>query len=59
MPLPVLEEIQASFLNYKGCGMSIVEMSHRSKEFEAILAEAIQRLKRLLKLDDRFHVLFL
>ncbi len=59
LPLPVLEEIQASFLNYKGCGMSIVEMSHRSKEFEAILAEAIQRLKRLLKLDDRFHVLFL
>ncbi len=59
LPLPVLEEIQASFLNYRGCGMSIVEMSHRSKEFEAILAEAIQRLKRLLKLDDRFHVLFL
>lgn len=59
LPLPVLEEIQASFLNYKGCGMSIVEMSHRSKEFEAILAEAVQRLKRLLQLDDRFHVLFL
>jgi phosphoserine aminotransferase len=59
LPLPVLEEIQESFLNYKGSGMSIVEMSHRSKEFEAILADAIQRTRRLLKLDDRFHVLFL
>ena len=59
LPLPVLEEIRDSFLDFQGTGMSIVEMSHRSKEFEAILAEAIQRLKRLLKLDDRFHVLFL
>jgi phosphoserine aminotransferase len=59
LPLPVLEEIQQSFLNYQGSGMSIVEMSHRSKEFEAILADAILRTKRLLKLDDRFHVLFL
>jgi len=59
LPLPVLEEIQESFLNYKRCGMSIVEMSHRSKEFEAILGDAILRTKRLLKLDDRFHVLFL
>jgi phosphoserine aminotransferase len=39
--------------------MSIVEMSHRSKEFEAVLADAIQRTRRLLKLDERFHVLFL
>ena len=59
LPLPVLEEIQQSFLNYKGSGMSIVEMSHRSKDFEAVLNDAINRTKRLLKLDDRFHVLFL
>jgi phosphoserine aminotransferase len=59
LPLPVLEEIQESFLNFKGAGMSIVEMSHRSKEFEAVLADAVQRTRRLLKLDDRFHVLFL
>jgi len=59
LPLPVLEEIRESFLNYRGSGMSIVEMSHRSKEFEAVLADAIQRTRRLLKLDDRFHVLFL
>jgi phosphoserine aminotransferase len=59
LPLPVLEEIQESFLNYKGSGMSIIEISHRSKEFEAVLNDAIDRTKRLLKLDDRFHVIFL
>jgi phosphoserine aminotransferase len=59
LPLPVLEEIRESFLNYKGAGMSIVEMSHRSKEFDAVLNDAILRTKRLLRLDDRFHVLFL
>jgi phosphoserine aminotransferase len=58
LPLPVLEEIQQSFLNYKGSGMSIVEMSHRSRDFEAVLNDAIGRTRRLLKLDERFHVLF-
>jgi phosphoserine aminotransferase len=59
MPLPVLEEIREAFLNYKGSGMSIVEMSHRSKEFESVIGDAAQRTKRLLNLDDRFHVLFM
>jgi phosphoserine aminotransferase len=59
LPLPVLEEIQQSFLNFKGSGMSIMEISHRSKEFEAVLNDAIDRTKRLLKLNDRFHVIFL
>jgi phosphoserine aminotransferase len=59
MPLPVLEEIREAFLNYKGSGMSIVEMSHRSKEFESVIGDAVQRTKRLLNLDDRFHVLFM
>jgi phosphoserine aminotransferase len=58
LPLPVLEEIQESFLNYKGAGMSIVEISHRAKEFEALLNDAIARTRRLLRLDDRYHVLF-
>jgi phosphoserine aminotransferase len=59
LPLPVLEEIQESFLNYKGCGMSITEISHRSKWFEEIINDAVARTKRLLKLDGRFQVLFL
>ncbi|MFH1156755.1 MAG: 3-phosphoserine/phosphohydroxythreonine transaminase [Pseudomonadota bacterium] len=59
LPLPVLEEIQASFLNFKGCGMSITEISHRSSWFDEVINDAVARTKRLLNLDDRYHVLFL
>ncbi|MEJ5299859.1 MAG: 3-phosphoserine/phosphohydroxythreonine transaminase [Thermodesulforhabdaceae bacterium] len=59
LPIPVLERIQKEMLNFRGTGMSILEMSHRSKEFDAVLNDAIARIKRLLKLDDRFYVLFL
>lgn len=59
LPLSVLEEIQDSFLNYQGCGMSVTEISHRSKWFDDIINDAIARIKRLLKLDDRYQVLFL
>ncbi|AOY59435.1 MULTISPECIES: 3-phosphoserine/phosphohydroxythreonine transaminase [Desulfococcus] len=59
LPLPVLEEIQENFLNFAGSGMSITEISHRSKWFDAVIEDAIARTRRLLKLDDRFHVLFL
>ncbi len=59
LPLPVLEEIQASFLNFKGSGMSLVEVSHRSKWFEDVINDAVVRIKRLLALDENFDVLFL
>lgn len=59
LPLSVLEEIQASFLNFKASGMSIVEISHRSHWFEEVHNDAITRTKRLLNLDDRFQVLFI
>jgi phosphoserine aminotransferase len=59
LPLAVLEEIQASFLNYKGCGMSVTEISHRSKWFEEIIEDAVARTRRLLGLSEDFHVLFL
>ncbi len=59
LPLPVLEEIQASFLDFKGSGMSITEVSHRSKWFDDVINDAVERVKRLLKLDDRYKVLFL
>ena len=58
LPLAVLEEIQGSMLDYKGSGMSVMEMSHRSKEFDAIINDAIARTRRLLQLDERFHVIF-
>jgi phosphoserine aminotransferase len=59
LPLPVLEEIQQEMLNFRGSGMSILEISHRSKPFESVLDDTIARIKRLLNLDDRYHVLFL
>lgn len=58
LPLSVLEEIKDSFLNYKGTGMSITEISHRSKSFDDVMNDAVSRTKRLLKLNDNFHVLF-
>ncbi len=59
LPLPVLEQIRDEFLNYKGTGMSIIETSHRSREFENVLNDAIERTKRLLGLGEDFHVLFI
>lgn len=59
IPLPVLERIRDEMLNFRGTGMSILEMSHRSKTFENVLNDAVARVKRLLKLDEKFHVVFL
>jgi phosphoserine aminotransferase len=59
LPLPVLEEIRSEFLDYKGSGLSIVELSHRSKVFEAVLNDAAARIKRLLSLGEDYQVLFL
>ena len=59
LPLEVLEEIQAEFLDYDGSGMSITEISHRSKWFDDIINDAVARAKRLLNIGDNFRVLFL
>ncbi|MDP2861324.1 MAG: 3-phosphoserine/phosphohydroxythreonine transaminase [Desulfobacterales bacterium] len=59
LPLSVLEEVKESFLNFAGSGMSITEISHRSKLFDEVINDAVLRTKRLLKLDDRYQVLFL
>lgn len=59
LPLPVLEEIQESLLNFAGSGMSVTEISHRSKWFDDVINDAVARVKRILKLDNRYHVLFL
>ena len=52
MPLPVLEEIQAELLDYKGSGMSVMEMSHRSKVFDTIIKEAEADLRELMNIPD-------
>lgn len=58
LPLPVLNEICAEFLDLKGSGMSILEVSHRSKWFDDVINEAVERTKRLLGLGHEFHVVF-
>jgi phosphoserine aminotransferase len=59
LPVEVLEEIRDSFLNFGGSGMSITEISHRSALFDDVINDAVARTRRLLKLDDRFRVLFI
>ncbi len=59
LPQSVLETIQESFLDFNGTGMSIVEISHRSPQFDAVINDAIERTKRLLGAGDDFDVLFL
>ncbi|MBM7585965.1 phosphoserine aminotransferase [Bacillus pakistanensis] len=59
LPVSVLERAQKELLNYNGTGMSVMEMSHRSQDFQEIMEEAEALLRELLKIPDNFHVLFL
>jgi len=59
LPLPVLERIREEFLDWRGSGMSILELSHRSVEFQSINAVAEQKLRSLLAIPDDYAVLFL
>src|SRR5437588_1005522 len=59
LPPPVLEQAQAELRDYQGRGLSIMEMSHRSKEYEAVNARAEATFKRLLGVGDGYRVLFL
>ena len=59
LPEEVLREAQAEMLDYKGTGMSVMEMSHRSKAFDEIIQEAEQDLRDLMHIPDNYKVLFL
>ena len=59
LPLPVLREIQRDLLALPGAGCSVLEISHRSAAFDAILAEAEANLRELLGVPDDYRVLFL
>ncbi len=59
LPEEVLKEAQADLLNFKDSGMSILEISHRSKPYEAVNAQAEADMKELLGLNDDYRVLFL
>jgi phosphoserine aminotransferase len=59
LPLEVLEEAQAELLDYRGSGMSVIEMSHRSPEYEAIHEDALERFRSAFLVPDDFTILFL
>ena len=59
LPLEVLQQAQAELLDYQGTGMSVMEISHRSKEFEAIIQTAEADLRELLGIPANYKVMFL
>jgi phosphoserine aminotransferase len=59
LPVPVLERIREELLDWRGSGMSVMEMSHRSPEFEGIAARAEAGLRKHLAIPDEYAVLFL
>ncbi|MBI5708341.1 MAG: 3-phosphoserine/phosphohydroxythreonine transaminase [Armatimonadetes bacterium] len=59
LPVSVLEEVRDDLLNWKGSGMSVMEMSHRGKHFEGIVAAAEARLRALMGIPNAYKVLFL
>ena len=59
LPLPVLEQAAAELTNYRGSGMSVMEMSHRSKVYVEIFNETKAKLKRIMQVPDTHEVLFM
>lgn len=59
LPEEVLQEAADEMLDYKGTGMSVMEMSHRSKAYETIIKDAEADLRELMKIPDNYRVLFL
>jgi phosphoserine aminotransferase len=59
LPVPVLEQAQREMLSLPGVGMSVMEISHRSKTFDEIIGRADSGLRELLGIPDNYHVLFL
>ena len=58
LPLPVMEKIRDEFLDYHGMGASVIEISHRSREFQAIQDEAKALLRELAGIPDNYRILF-
>jgi len=58
LPQPVMKKAQAEFINWQGTGCSVMELSHRSKEFMAVAAKAEADLRDLMSIPDNYSVLF-
>ncbi len=59
LPVSVLEEARDDMMNYKGSGMSVMEMSHRSKVYDAIIKDAEALLREVMSIPDNYKVMFL
>ena len=59
LPLSVLEQARDDMMNYNGSGMSVMEMSHRSKVYDAIIKEAEADLREVMNIPDNYKVMFL
>ncbi|MCK4889856.1 MAG: 3-phosphoserine/phosphohydroxythreonine transaminase [Candidatus Aminicenantes bacterium] len=59
LPQEVLEKAKAELTSLNGIGLSVMEISHRSKDFDAIITGAEENFKKLLNIPDNYHVLFL
>lgn len=58
LPIPVMEKAQAEFLDFMGMGASLIEISHRSKEFDAVINEADALLSELANIPDNYKILY-
>ena len=59
LPESVLQEAASEMMNYRGTGMSVMEMSHRSKAYQAIIDEAEADIRKLMNIPDNYKVLFM
>ena len=59
LPLSVVEQIQAALPDFQGCGLGLMELSHRSATFDGVHRMAETRLRRILSIPDDYKVLFL
>jgi len=59
LPLPTLQKAQAEFVDYQGAGMSLIEMSHRGKHYDAVHFEAMAGIRDVLDIPDSHEILFI
>jgi len=59
LPLEVLQQASKDIINFRGCGMGIMEISHRGPQFKQMYQELISRARKIMNLGDDFHILFL
>ena len=58
LPFPVIQKIQEDFLDFKGMGSSIIEISHRSKKFDDLLCETDDLFKEIVKLPNNYRIFY-